>query len=103
MRFMRRAVLFVSVVLFLGVGSVRGQEVDGYVYTTGIDSTLWEDMSYAQEYTDSAPLIDLGFHFYFCGTYHTQISIDRWGVVYFDRLSGMIRPSPVFIQAIPPL
>ena len=45
MRFMRRAVLFVSVVLFLGVGSVRGQEVDGYVYTTGIDSTLWEDMS----------------------------------------------------------
>ena len=93
---MRRAVLFASAVLFLGVGSVRGQEVDGYVYTTGIDSTLWEDMYYAQEYTDSAPLIDLGFHFYFCGTYHTQISIDRWGVVYFDRLHGMIRHSPGF-------
>ena len=99
---MRRAVLFVSVVLFLGVGSVRGQTVDGYVYTTGIDSTLWEDMSYAQEYTDSVPLIDLGFWFFYCGTYHTQISIDRWGVVYFDRLPGMIRPYPVFRQAIPP-
>lgn len=64
MQFLRRAVLFASAVLFLGVGLVRGQEVDGYVYTTGIDSTLWEDMSYAQEYTDSAPLIDLVFHFF---------------------------------------
>lgn len=99
---MRRAVLFVSVVLFLGVGSVRGQTVDSYVYTTGIDSTLWEDMTYAHEYTDSVPLIDLGFCFFYCGTYHTQISIDRWGVVYFDRLPGMIRPFPVFSQAIPP-
>ena len=102
MRFMRRAVLFVSVVLFLGVGSVRGQTVGGYVFTTGIDSTLWVDMAYAQEYTSLAPLIDLGFSFYFCGTYHTRISVDRWGIVYFDRLSGVIRPDPVFSQAPPP-
>ena len=102
MQFVRRSVLFVSVVLFLSVGSVRGQAVGGYVFATGIDSTLWVDMTYAQEYTDNDPLIDLGFWFHFGGTYHTQISVDRWGIVYFDHLPETIRPSLVFDQANAP-
>ena len=78
----------VGMMLAVGVGSAKGQAVGGYVYETGIDGTLWVDMSDAQPYTDHTQMIDLGFDFFFCGAYYQTLSVDRWCRVFLDWFNG---------------
>ena len=47
---MKRTLLLVGFLLWLGVGSVSGQTVGGYFFETGYDSTMWVDMTDAQLY-----------------------------------------------------
>ena len=101
---MKRLLLLVGFLLFLGVDPVKGQAVGGYLFETGYDSTLWIDMYDAQLYTDSNPqMVEMSFHFFFCGTYYRRLSIDKWGMVYFDHLPEVLHPSPALGEGVPPL
>jgi hypothetical protein len=77
---MKRTLLLVGFLLWLGVGSVSGQAVGGYFFETGYDSTMWVDMTDAQLYPDGDSLmVEMGFSFFFCGTYYRQLSFGKRG------------------------
>ena len=96
MSFSKRWIGIVVLMLFFAAGTVNGQTYRGYYFQTGFDSTLWEDMTLANLYEDTTSLIDMGFYFPFCGYYYKYMSIDKWGVLYFDRVCAWSRPDPVF-------
>ena len=89
MGLLRRSIWMVGIMLFLTVGSAKGQTVEGYRFETDIDSTLWVDMTNAHRYAAPTQMIDLGFDFFFCGTFYQRLSIDRTGTIGFDPLFQM--------------
>ena len=86
MRLLKRLVCFVGLLLIISVSPAEGQTVGGYEFETGIDSTLWIDMTGAQPYNSPAQMIDIGFDFYFCGTYYQRLSVDWWCRLFFDNI-----------------
>ena len=84
MGLLRRLLWIVGVMLVFSVGSAKGQTVGGYRFETGVDSTLWVDMTGAQYYIDPTRMIDLGFEFYFCGSFYRQLSVDFVGTIGFE-------------------
>ena len=100
---MKRTLLLVGFLLWLGVGSVSGQAVGGYFFETGYDSTMWVDMTDAQLYPDGdLQMVEMGFSFFFCGTYYRQLSFGKRGnIIYFDYPE--VLPTQVFRDVAQPL
>ena len=104
---LRQKALIVGVVLLLSVGSVEGQTVGGYRFSTGVDSTLWVDMTDAHLYTTDTsqglqPLLGMGFEYYFCGAFYHRFTVDYRGVLYLDRRGRDIYPSQIFANGATP-
>ena len=104
---LRQIALIVGVVLLLSVGSVEGQTVGGYRFSTGVDSTLWVDMTDAHLYTTDTsqglqPLLGMGFEYYFCGAFYHRFTVDYRGVLYLDRRGRNIYPSQIFANGATP-
>ena len=98
---LRRMALCAGLIMLFAVPA-KGQMVNGYMFSTGIDSTRWIDMTDAQVYANDNSLVNIGFWFYFCGAYHSRFSVDPWGIVYLDNppIANHLNP---FTQALPPL
>ena len=94
----RRSLCVIGMMLMFAVGSVQGQSVGGYLFETGVDSTLWVDMDDAQQYIDPTGMMNLGFELYFCGSYYRQLCVDRTGTIGFDHL-----PEGNILNTVPPL
>ena len=87
-----------------GAGSARGQSVNGYRFATGVDSTLWVDMTDAQMYVPPTEEIPIGFDFFFCGMFYRRVSVGYYGVIYFENsYTELYGPTAIFQVCPPPL
>ena len=84
------------IVLLLAAVPLRGQSMEGYEFETGVDSSLWVDMSDAQFYPYfNGSAIDIGFPFYFCGRTYCTLSVEDTGAVLTFGEERNNYPTPV--------
>lgn len=104
MGLLRQSVCMVSLLLLFAVGSAKGQTVGGYEFESGVDSTLWVDMADAQfcpeldVYGNYVRQIDIGFNFYYCGSFYRQMTVSQWGILYFNYI---IQDNNSVAQSVP--
>ena len=80
MKALTHAAWVAAMLFFLAAAPLKGQSVSGYSYETGVDSTLWVDMSGTLSYPNRyGQMVDIGFPFYFCGHIYNGLSLEPMG------------------------